>query len=210
MKRAIAAAAILTGLPLTTLIMNSPPASAAPPPPPGPTTAKSELAALKVKKEISLSGYSRTKFPHWTDQGFGCNTRELVLLRDGKGVRVGSDCYPTKGTWYSPYDGKTVTSPHKVDIEHLVALSEAWRSGAKSWSTARRQSFANDLRHAELWISDHPLNMDKGGKDPGRWLPPRKAFRCTYARSYVHVKYVWSLSVNTTEKKALTSQLKTC
>lgn len=123
---------------------------------------------------------------------------------------TGSECYPVTGVWYSPYDGKLVTSPHKVDIEHLVALSEAWRSGAKSWSTTKRRAFANDLKHSELWISDHPVNMDKGGKDPGRWLPPRKAFRCTYARSYVNVKYVWGLTVNTTEKKALAGVLAQC
>jgi hypothetical protein len=158
-KRAITAAAILTGLPLTTLIMNSPPASAAPPPPPGPTTAKSELAALKVKKEISLSGYSRTKFPHWTDQGFGCSTRELVLMRDGKGVRVGSDCYPTRGTWYSPYDGKTVTSPHKVDIEHRREVLEYGKAPVVRQRPAPRG--AVDIRppaqHGQGWQGPGPL-----------------------------------------------------
>ncbi len=207
MKHAIAAATILSALPLALVAS---PAAAAPPSAPGATTAKKELAKLKVKKEISLSGYTRAKFPHWIDQGHSCSTREAVLKRDGLGVLTGSDCYPITGVWYSPYDGTLVTSPHKVDIEHLVALSEAWRSGAKSWSTTKRRAFANDLKHSELWISDHPINMDKGGKDPGRWLPPRKAFRCTYARSYVNVKYVWGLAVNTTEKKALGNLLGQC
>jgi hypothetical protein len=209
-KRAIAATAILSTLPVTTAVLLAVPASAAPPPAPSASTAKKELARLKVKKEISLSGYSRSKFPHWTDQGHHCSTREVVLKRDGQGVRVGSDCYPTKGRWYSPYDGKTLTSPHKVDIEHLVALSEAWRSGAKYWTTAKRRSLANDLKHAELWTADHPVNLAKAGKDPGRWLPPRHAFRCTYARSYVSVKYAWGLAVNTTEKTALGKLLKAC
>jgi hypothetical protein len=209
-KRAFAAAAILPAIPLTAAVLVASPASAAPPPPPTVTTAKKELAKLKVRKEISLSGYSRAKFPHWIDQGHGCNTREVVLKRDGQGVHVGSDCYPTKGRWYSPYDGKTVTSPHKIDIEHLVALAEAWRSGARYWTTAKRRAFANDLKHAELWTADHPINEEKGGKDPARWLPPRHAFRCTYARAYVNVKYVWGLAVNTAEKNALASLLKHC
>jgi hypothetical protein len=133
-----------------------------------------------------------------------------VLKRDGAKVRVGSDCYPVKGRWYSPYDGKFLTNPHKVDIEHLVALAEAWRSGARYWSTAKRRTFANDLRHPELWTADDPINRQKSGKDPARWLPPRRAFRCTYLRAYVSVKYVWGLSVDSAEKKAISAVLKHC
>ena len=209
MKRAITVTALLPALPLLTVVLATP-ASAAPPPPPSTATAKKELAKLKVRREGSLSGYSRAKFPQWIDQGHSCNTREVVLKRDGAGVRVGSDCYPTKGRWYSPYDGKYLTNPHKVDIEHLVALAEAWRSGARSWSTTKRRAFANDLRHPELWTADDPINRQKGGKDPARWLPPRRAFRCTYIRAYVSVKYVWGLSVDSAEKKAITAVLKHC
>lgn len=209
MNRAIALTAILPALPLAAVLLAAP-ASAAPPPPPSAAAARKELAQLKVRTQGTLSGYSRAKFPQWIDQGHNCNTREIVLRRDGSGVRVGADCYPTKGRWYSPYDGKTLTNPHKVDIEHLVALAEAWRSGARSWSTAKRRAFANDLRHPELWTADHPVNMDKGGKDPARWLPPRHAFRCTYIRAYVNVKYVWSLSVDPAEKRAIAAVLARC
>ncbi|MCO5998644.1 HNH endonuclease family protein [Actinoallomurus rhizosphaericola] len=209
MRRAIAVTALLPALPLLTVVLATP-ASAAPPSPPSTATAKKELARLKVRREGTLSGYSRAKFPQWIDQGHGCNTREVVLKRDGAHVRVGSDCYPVTGRWYSPYDGKYLTNPHKVDIEHLVALAEAWRSGAKSWSTAKRRAFANDLKHPELWTADDPVNRQKGGKDPARWLPPRHAFRCTYIRAYVRVKYVWGLSVDSAEKKAIAAVLKKC
>ena len=104
-------------------------AAARPPNIPSKATAQSELNALTVAAEGSMSGYSRDLFPHWTTVG-GCSTRETVLKRDGSGVVVGSGCYPTSGSWFSQYDGVTLGSAGSVDIDHVVALAEAWRSGA--------------------------------------------------------------------------------
>jgi hypothetical protein len=106
--------------------------------------AQAELNALTVAAEGSMSGYSRSLFPHWITISGTCNTREMVLKRDGTGVIVDSSCYPTAGRWYSPYDGATWTNPADVDIDHVVPLAEAWRSGASSWTTSHRQAFAND------------------------------------------------------------------
>lgn len=129
-----------------------------------------------------MDGYSREKFPHWIDQGDSCNTREVVLKRDGTGVQVGSDCYPTAGRWYSVYDATWVSDPGDVQIDHVVPLADAWRSGADQWTTSRRQDYANDLRDPQLIAVSGSSNEDKsdqddrcGGKSPGP--PPGKARR---------------------------------
>jgi len=120
-------------------------ASAIPPDIPSAATARTELAGLTVAPDGSMDGYDRDKFPHWNTVEGSCNTREMVLQRDGEGVEVGSDCAPTSGSWYSPYDGDTWSAPADVDIDHMVPLAAAWRSGASGWSTTQREAFANDL-----------------------------------------------------------------
>ncbi|MFD0903284.1 HNH endonuclease family protein [Actinomadura sediminis] len=192
------------------LVAAGPSAAAAPPPPPDEATARSRLALLTVRAEGSMSGYDREKFPHWIDQGGACNTRETVLKRDGRNVTVGSDCYPTSGSWYSPYDGATWHRPSDIDIDHMVALAEAWRSGASSWTTSRRQAFANDLGSSQLWAVTDNVNQSKGDQDPAEWTPPRAAFHCMYARSWIDVKWRYGLTVDTAERNALSGLLDKC
>ncbi|MDA0567546.1 HNH endonuclease family protein [Streptomonospora sp. S1-112] len=179
------------------------PAHAAPPPPPSVAEARDQLAALTVEAESSSSSYDRDLFPHWSAVEGTCNTRETVLRRDGSGVEVGSDCYPDAGSWTSPYDGVTTSVPSQVSIDHMVALAEAWASGADTWSTARREDFANDLSSPQLWAVSATSNSSKGDRDPAEWLPPRSQVHCDYARSWINVKYVWDLSVDSAERAAL-------
>ncbi len=115
-------------------------ASATPPGIPSEATARSELAALTVKADGSTTGYSRDKFPHWHTVSGTCDTRETVLKRDGTSVVTNSSCSATSGSWYSPYDGATWTASGDVDIDHVVPLADAWRTGASGWTTARRES----------------------------------------------------------------------
>jgi hypothetical protein len=185
-------------------------AGATPPNIPSHGTAISRLNALTVAAESHQSSYDRDLFPHWITISGSCNTREQVLKRDGTNVGVDSSCYPTSGSWYSPYDGATWSNPADVDIDHMVPLAEAWSSGAWAWSTSRRQTYANDLGGPELWAVTDNVNQAKGDKDPAEWQPSRSAFRCTYARSWIQVKWYYDLSVNTAEKSALTSMLNTC
>jgi hypothetical protein len=133
-----------------------------------------------------------------------------VLKRDGTNVSVGSDCYPTSGSWRSPYDGATWTSPSDVDIDHMVPLAEAWASGAWAWTTTRRQAFANELSIAQLWAVTDNVNQAKSDHDPAEWKPSLTSFWCMYARSWIHVKYTYSLSADSAEKSALSSMLNTC
>ncbi len=186
------------------------PALATPPGIPSAATANSELAALTVAAEGSMTGYSRDKFPHWITISGTCNTRETVLKRDGSNVVTDSSCAATSGSWYSPYDGATWHAASDVDIDHIVPLAEAWRSGASSWSTSTRQSFANDLAGPQLIAVTDNVNQAKGDQDPGTWKPPLTSYWCTYAKMWVHTKYRWSLKVNSAEKTALQSMLGRC
>ncbi|MFJ9036034.1 HNH endonuclease family protein [Streptomyces sp. NPDC102406] len=209
--RTAAATLTATLAALTSLtLLGAPPAQAAPPTPVTAATARTYLAELTVKAEGSSDGYSRDKFPHWITQSGTCNTREVVLKRDGKNVTTGSDCAASSGSWYSEYDGATWTAPADVDIDHVVPLSEAWKSGASTWTTARRQSFANDLTRPQLIAVTDNVNQSKGDQDPAEWMPPRTAYACTYLRMYVQVKHYYDLSVDSAEKSAIQSRLSAC
>ncbi|KAL1621111.1 hypothetical protein SLS56_009316 [Neofusicoccum ribis] len=139
-----------------------------------------------------------------------CNTRETVLKRDGTNVVTSSACAATSGSWFSPYDGETWTAASDVDIDHMVPLSNAWQSGASSWTAAQRQAFANDLDNPQLWAVTDNVNSAKGDKSPDAWKPPLSSFYCVYARSWVKVKSVYDLTITSAEKTALTSMLDTC
>ena len=185
-------------------------AVAAPPNIPSADTARAELAALTVKADGTSTGYSRDKFPHWDDQGNSCNTREVVLKRDGTNVVTDSSCAATSGTWLSPYDGATWTAAADVDIDHVVPLAAAWRTGASSWTTARREAFANDLTDPQLIAVTDNVNQAKGDKSPDEWKPPLTGYWCTYAKMWIDVKYEWQLSIDSAEKAALTEMLDRC
>lgn len=208
--RRIAVVAASAALAATTGLLTAPTAQAAMPTPVSASTARSYLSQLTVSTEGSSSGYSRDKFPHWITQSGACNTREVVLKRDGTGVVQDSSCAATSGSWYSEYDGATWTASGDLDIDHMVPLAEAWRSGASGWTTAQRQSFANDLTRPQLIAVTDNVNQSKSDQDPGEWLPSRTAYRCTYARAWVHVKHYYGLSVDSTEKSALQSVLNGC
>ncbi|SHE55294.1 HNH endonuclease family protein [Streptoalloteichus hindustanus] len=204
--------ALLAGLAFTLVVTLgwAVPASAAPPNIPSAATARSELAALRVAAPGSMSGYSRKKFPHWITISGSCNTRETVLKRDGDDVDTDEDCYPTSGTWYSPYDGETVDSPSDIDIDHVVPLANAWRSGASSWTTEKRRQFANDLRYPQLIAVTASSNRAKGDQSPDDWKPPVRSYWCTYAKMWVHVKHHYALTITSSEKGALSDMLGRC
>ncbi|MFF3327409.1 HNH endonuclease family protein [Streptomyces sp. NPDC002889] len=208
--RRIAVLSAASALAATGLLATAPAAQAAPPTPVSAATARTYLSQLPVAAENSGSGYSRDLFPHWITQSGACNTREVVLKRDGSNVVQDSSCAATSGSWFSPYDGATWYAASDIDIDHIVPLSEAWRSGANSWTTSKRQQFANDLTRPQLIAVTDNVNQAKGDQDPAEWLPSVTSYRCTYARMWVHVKYYWNLSVDSAEKSALQSILNGC
>ncbi|MGW0913944.1 HNH endonuclease family protein [Streptomyces sp. NPDC002784] len=208
-RRRLSILAAFTGLIASVGLVNGPTASAALPTPVSAATARSYLASLTVTAE-DRTGYNRDLFPHWITQSGTCNTREVVLKRDGTNVVQDSACAATSGSWYSPYDGATWSAASDVDIDHLVPLAEAWDSGADSWTTSRRQAFANDLTRPQLIAVTDNVNQAKGDQDPATWMPSRTAYRCTYVRAWVQTKYYYGLSVDSAEKSALTSHLNAC
>ncbi|KAF3934657.1 hypothetical protein ABW20_dc0103528 [Dactylellina cionopaga] len=192
----------------------APVAAPLPVPSPGgiPSTAdaKSKLTALVVRASGSGTGYSRDLFPHWSTVSGACNAREWVLKRDGTGVVQDSSCAATSGTWRCPYSGGTYFAASDIDIDHMIPLKNAWISGASSWTTTKRGQFANDLTNPQLWATKDSVNQAKSDQSPDSWKPPLTSFYCTYARSWVQVKYAWALSITSAEKSALTSMLNTC
>ena len=164
--------------------------------------AKSVLASIKVENEYK-TGYKRSLFVHWSDlDGNGCDTREEVLKRDSISQPQVDPyrCYVVAGDWYSRYDGKTLSDRSDVDIDHVVALKEAWDSGAWAWSMSQRQAFANDLtdRRTLIAVGDR-VNVSKSDKDPSNWMPPLKSYWCTYLGDWISVKARWGLSMDQSE-----------
>lgn len=174
--------------------------------------ASSELAKVKLSPEYTV-GYDRSLFPHWKDlDRDGCDTRKEVLIRDSRTPAiVGSSCVVSSGTWYSPYDGATWTNPSDVDIDHVVALNEAWQSGAYAWTPEQRTNYANDLSDVRtLMAVTDSVNQSKSDKDPVDWLPPLVTYRCTYLANWVSVKVRWGLTMDEAEFAAVKSGLDRC
>ena len=164
--------------------------------------AKSVLASIKVENEYK-TGYKRSLFVHWSDlDGNGCDTREEVLKRDSisKPQVDPYRCFVVAGDWFSKYDGKNLSDRSDVDIDHVVALKEAWDSGAWAWSMSQRQAFANDLtdRRTLIAVTDR-VNASKSDKDPSNWMPPLRSYWCAYLGDWISVKARWGLSMDQSE-----------
>ncbi|MGN0065936.1 MAG: HNH endonuclease family protein [Nocardioides sp.] len=183
------------------------------------------LADLRAvpRNDPAVPPYDRNAFgAAWRDtDGNGCNQRDDVLLRDavpGSAVTASQgacDHDVLAGSWEDPYTGRTLTfddlkDPRQaqgVQIDHVVPLAEAWRSGAYAWPERRRERHANDL--AVLLAVDGPTNAGKGDDDPAAWRP-RKAYQCTYALRWIAVKHAWRLGVDDSERRALQEMVHRC
>ena len=177
----------------------------------GVSSAESELSRLRIAAEGPRTGYERSLFPQWIDADHdGCDTRHEVLIAESVvPAHVGAGCTVT-GRWYSAYDGVTTSDASTFDIDHVVPLADAWRTGASSWTTAQRQAFANDLTDPQLIAVTDNVNQEKGDKSPDQWKPPLVGYWCTYAKMWVAVKYKFKLTINSAEKTALTDMLNRC
>ena len=179
---------------------NSPASNSPAPAPPGSPVLR-QLDALVVKGRAPKTGYTRTQFGQaWSDDVTvggghnGCDTRNDILRRDLRDIRFKPgtrNCVVLSGVLVDPYTGTTidfVRGPHssKVQIDHVVALADAWQKGAQQWSADKRRDFANDPRNL-LAVSGN-TNQRKGAGDTATWLPPNKAYRCTYVSlSLIHI-----------------------
>ncbi|HET6858611.1 MAG TPA: HNH endonuclease family protein [Streptomyces sp.] len=184
-----------------------------------PGSALAAVQKLTVKGRAPKTGYEREEFGRaWADaDDNGCGTRDDILKRDladerfKAGVR-GGDCEVVSGTLTDdPYTGRRVEyvrGRSKVDIDHLVALSDAWQKGAQQWGRSKRVALANDPLN--LLAVDSSTNRSKSDGDTATWLPPNKAYRCTYVARQVAVKKKYELWVTGAERDAMKRVLSGC
>lgn len=172
------------------------------------------LAEFEVKGRSPKTGYSRDQFGDGWALLNGCDTRNAILYRDLRDAVVGEDCKVESGTLHDPYTGTTIkftrgaTTSDDVQIDHVVALSDAWQKGAQSLSAQMREDLANDP--LELLAVEGKANQQKSDGDAATWLPPHKPFRCQYVARQIAVKKKYDLWVTQTEKDAMLRVLGSC
>lgn len=180
------------------------------------TRATTALAKLAVKGRAPKTGYARELFSDgWGNLG-SCDLRNYILARDLVNItwRAGEACIVETGVLKDPYTTKVINFKRgvgtsiKVQIDHVVAVSDAWQKGAQQWKYAKRNSFYNDPLN--LMAVDGPTNSAKGDGDAATWLPPNKAYRCAYVARQIAVKLKYQIWVTSAEKTAMAGILKAC
>ncbi|MFI6940249.1 HNH endonuclease family protein [Streptomyces sp. NPDC050418] len=179
-----------------------------------PGSALAAVDELTVKGRAPKTGYDRARFGSpWADvDSNGCGTRDDILARDLAQVRTEDDCKVVSGRLASdPYSGAGIAYERgrsKIDIDHLVALSDAWQKGAQQWEPRKRIAFANDPLN--LLAVGASVNRSKGDGDTATWLPPAKGYRCAYVAGQVAVKRKYGLWVTSAERDAMRRVLTGC
>jgi hypothetical protein len=171
------------------------------------------LAALPTFLIASehIDGYDRELFGGWIDEDSdGCNSQKEVLISEAiDKPKVGKRCALTGGKWLSSYDGKTIAQGSALDVDHVVSVAEAWRSGAWAWSPSQLSAYYNDLSHPSVLAAvTSTINRSKGDKDPKEWLPPKN--KCEYVKAWVTVKQLYSLTYDSGEVAAVLQVLNEC
>ena len=175
------------------------------------------LEKLEVKGRAAKTGYDRTMFYSSWPTIDGCSLRQRIIKRElGSTAVISSEdnCSVISGEYDEPYTGSHLVFYQKSDfssgvqIDHVVALSDAWQKGAQNLSSEERYNLATDPLN--LLAVDAKTNQGKSDGDAATWLPPNKSFRCAYVARQVSVKYKYNLWVTSAEKNAIENVLKTC
>lgn len=172
------------------------------------------LNTLEIKGRAPKTGYARTQFGDGWALTRGCDTRNIILHRDLANVAVNDACKVMSGTLKDPYTGADIhfqrgaDTSDDVQIDHVVALSDAWQKGAQQLTLAEREQLANDP--LELLAVDGKTNQEKSDGDAATWLPPNKSFRCQYVARQIAVKAKYRLWVTQAEYDAMLSVLSNC
>ncbi|UZN03509.1 HNH endonuclease family protein [Cellulomonas sp. S1-8] len=179
---------------------------------------RTALDALVVKGRAPRTGYDRDEFGQaWADvDRNGCDTRNDMLRRDLLDITLKPgthDCVVLTGTLDDPYTARSIDFERgerssEVQIDHVIALSDAWQKGAQGWTDEQRTAFANDP--ANLLAVHGPTNQSKGASDAATWLPPNRGYRCAYALRQSMVKAAYGLWVTQAEHDALTREIDRC
>ena len=180
------------------------------------TKATTLLAKILVKGRAPKTGYDRDLFSDgWGDIG-ECDTRNYILRRDLKSItwRSSPRCTVATGILNDPYTAKKiyflrgVGTSNAVQVDHVVAVSDAWQKGAQKLSSSSRYAFYNDPLN--LLAVDGPTNSQKSDSDAASWLPPNRKYWCSYVSRQIAVKYKYKLWVTSAEKSSMLRVLKTC
>ncbi len=177
--------------------------------------ATASIETLAVKGRAAKTGYDRSSFSHWRDPDRnGCDARNDILRRDLTNLVIKTDsngCKVLGGVLADPYSGKNIDfvfGASLVDIDHVVALSNAWQTGAFQFTNETRFQFANDPLN--LLAVSASLNRQKGDGDAATWLPPTKSYRCQYVARQIAVKKKYGLWITKPEKVAMSTLLAKC
>lgn len=172
------------------------------------------LETLPVKGRAPKTGYARVEFSNgWAKRG-DCTVRNLILQRDLRNVRLNERCQVESGTLVDPYTAKEIqftrgaSTSADVQIDHVVALSNAWQTGAQQLTAEQRHAFANDPLN--LIATEGAANQQKGDADAATWLPSNRTFRCQYVARQIAVKKAYSLWVVPPEAAAMKQVLSRC
>jgi hypothetical protein len=175
-------------------------------------SASEALRALETKGRAPKTGYSRAQFGSGWASVNGCTTRDIIMYRDLTNVTLSDECTVSAGTLNDPYTGTVIqyaeANASAIQIDHVIALSDAWQKGAQQLTTAMRVQLANDP--LELIAVSGKANQQKSDADAASWLPSNKAFRCQYIARQIAVKQKYSLWVTAPEREMMETVLRTC
>lgn len=170
------------------------------------------LNTLEVKGRAPKSGYARSEFGSGWATVNGCSTRDIIMYRDLINVVLSDECTVASGLLNDTYTGQpivyTKANSSEIQIDHVIALSDAWQTGAQQLSVESRRQLANDP--LELIAVSGEQNQIKSDADAASWLPPNKTFRCEYIARQIAVKQKYSLWVKPAELEAMKNVLNTC
>ncbi len=172
------------------------------------------LSSLEIKGRAAKTGYSRDQFGGDWLKKLGCDMRNIILNRDLENVIIDDQCNVKSGILFDPYTGKQIlffrgsSTSGDIQIDHVVALSDAWQKGAQDMSYKERVDFANDP--LELLAVDGQANQQKSDGDAATWLPSNKSFRCQYVARQIAIKQKYNLWVTQAEYDAIKKVLNSC
>ncbi len=178
--------------------------------------ASSENLILEVSPATrDIPAYDRDEWYHWIDEDGDCqNTRHETLIAESASPVTYKDaeqCKVASGEWLGPYTGERFTDPGNLDIDHMVPLANAHRSGGWAWDEARKRQYANDLSYnGHLIAVQNSANRAKGASGPEEWRPPNRGHWCQYAIDWIGIKRTWDLTATDVEVIALSEMLHTC
>ena len=180
-----------------------------------PELAVAGLQLIIASVPLTLPDYDRREWRSWFDADGDCqDTRQEVLIEESNipvTFESSNQCRVASGDWTGPYTNTAVDNPSDLDIDHMVPLANAHRSGGWTWSKEQKASFANDISYSgHLIATTASANRSKGSRGPEEWRPPDETYWCTYAVDWISIKGRWDLTATDGEWNGLRDMLDTC